>query len=84
MLARQTDPALVSLHRTARKLGLAPRRLRAAVRQGALPGFQPGNRTIYLRWPDVEKWVESQRVPISDHAQKCVADRLEHEAKMGG
>jgi excisionase family DNA binding protein len=71
----------MSVHQAAQRLGLAPRRLRAAVRDGALPGFRPGERTVYVRWPDLLRWLGTQRVPSSNHARERAAEIISEESK---
>ena len=63
----KTDRELVSIYRAARRLGLAPRRLRQAVRAGKLPAYRPGDRTVYIRWPELLDWLGTQRVPPPGH-----------------
>jgi excisionase family DNA binding protein len=79
----RTNETLVSLHQAANRLGLAPRRLRAAVRDGELPAFQPGRRTRYVLWPDVVRWLQSQRVASSNHARERVSEILKGKAAQG-
>ena len=52
----------MSLNRAARHLGLAPRRLREAVRRGELVAYQPGHRTVYIQWYELKRWLRTQRV----------------------
>jgi excisionase family DNA binding protein len=74
-----TERSLVTVHQAARRLGLAPRRLRVAVRRGELPGYRPGDRTVYVRWPEVLSWLRTQRVPSSDHARIRAAEIISEE-----
>jgi excisionase family DNA binding protein len=59
---------ILTIHQAAKRLKLAPRMLRAAVRRGDLPAYRPGLRTVYVMWPEVIAWLRTQRVPSSDHA----------------
>ncbi len=70
---------LLSLHEAARRLGLAPRRLRRAVADGELPGYRPGLRVVYVNWPEVTRWVSSQQVPIRSRARG--AEPMEEDAQ---
>ena len=87
---RTTEPApwvpeLPSVRRAARRLGIDPRRLRAAVRGGELEAYQPGSRACYVRWADVLRWLRAQRLPSSDFVRKRVAEILaSHNAKGKG
>jgi excisionase family DNA binding protein len=61
MVSYQID-RLVSVQEAARQLGLSPRRLRAAIREEELPAYQPGNRTVYLQWSELLRWLRSQQI----------------------
>lgn len=61
MVSNRID-RLISVQKAARQLGLSPRRLRAAVREGELPAYQPGHRTVYLQWSELLRWLKSQQI----------------------
>jgi excisionase family DNA binding protein len=69
-----TERELLSVNQAARQLGLAPRRLRTAIRTGELRAIRPGSRTCYVIWPDVLRWLREQRVAPCDHARTRVAE----------
>ena len=73
---------LLSVNQAARQLGLSPRRLREAVRSGELPAYRPGDRTVYLRWSELLRWLCTQRVRSSDHARDRAAEIIAEEARM--
>ena len=74
---------IVSVQRAGRRLGVDPRRLREAIRDGALQAYQPGVRAWYVRWADVLRWLGSQRVRSSslarDRAREILADDARKE-----
>ena len=72
---------LLSINQAARQLGLAPRRLREAVRTGELPAYRPGDRTIYVRWPEPLRWLGTMRVPSSNHARERAAEIISEEER---
>ena len=76
----RTDRELLSLNRAAQRLGLARRRLRAAIQAGELPGYQPGERTVYVRWSELLRWLRTLRVPSSNHARDRAAEIVAEEA----
>ena len=55
-------PDLLSVRRAAARLGIAPRTLRRAIRAGELPGYRPADRTVYLLWPELLRWLRTRRV----------------------
>ena len=73
------SPRLLTLRSAARRLGIDPRQLRAAIRSGALEAYQPGSRVCYVDWRDVLRWLRAQRVPSCDHARRRVAEIVSKE-----
>jgi excisionase family DNA binding protein len=71
---------LISVFKAARQLGLAPRRLREAIRTGELPAYRPGRRTTYVRWPELLRWLRGQRVPASNHARQRAREIVVEDA----
>jgi len=53
---------LLSLRQAARRLGVAERVLRQAVRTGALPAFKLGERTLRVKPTDLDDWIQDRRV----------------------
>ena len=54
---------LLSLRQAARRLGIAERVLRQAVRSGDLPAFKLGQRTLRVKPTDLDTWIQGLRVP---------------------
>jgi hypothetical protein len=50
------------------------------MRRGELPVYVVG-AWPRLRWRDVVRWIEKQRVPITRHAERRVAEILSREAR---
>ena len=53
---------LMTLRQAARKLGVAERVLRSAVRSGDLPAFRLGQRTLRVKPADLDDWIQDRRV----------------------
>ncbi len=53
---------LLSLRQAARRLGIAERVLRQAVRSGELPAFRLGQRTLRVKPTDLDGWIQDRRV----------------------
>lgn len=53
---------LLSLRQAARRLGVADRVLRQAVRSGDLPAFRLGMRTLRVKPSDLDDWIRNRRV----------------------
>jgi hypothetical protein len=65
--AVSSDLGFIPVARAARSLRINARRLRRAIRQGALPGYRIGNsRTVYLHPAELELWIRAQRVTPPD------------------
>ena len=64
---------LLSLRQAARELHLAERVIRSAVRNGDLPAFKLGERTLRVERSDLYRWVRSRRVPTwrNSHGAKA-------------
>jgi hypothetical protein len=73
-------PELLTLPIAAREAGVGVRQLRRAVAQGKVPVFLIG-RWSRVRWRDVLRWIERQRVPATPHAERRVAEILAREAR---
>ena len=59
-------PDFVTVRRAARRLGLSPSRLRAAIESGALPAYRPGSRWTLVDMAEVAAWIKSHRVAAPD------------------
>jgi excisionase family DNA binding protein len=53
---------LMTVRQAARKLGVAERVLRQAVRSGELPAFKLAQRTVRLKTADLDDWIQNRRV----------------------
>ena len=53
---------MISLRQAARKIGVAERVLRQAVRSGDLPAFRLGERTVRVKPVDLDDWIQNRRV----------------------
>ena len=74
-------PEVLSVRRAAQRLGIDPRQLRAAIRSGELEAYRPGTRASYVRWPEVLRWLRTQRVSSSNHARERAAEIIAEEAR---
>ena len=61
------DPELLSVRKAAGRIGLSPATLRRAIRSDELPGYRPGKRTVFVRWPEVIGWIRLQRIGSHKH-----------------
>lgn len=53
---------LMSVREAARRIGVADRVLRQAVRSGDLPAFKLGKRTLRVKPADLDDWIQNRRV----------------------
>ena len=54
---------LVTVREAAKELGIAERTLHQAVRQGELPAFRLGRRTVRIERAALREWVGRKRLP---------------------
>ena len=73
---------VISVRQAAIALRISPRHLRLAIRNGELAGYRLGGRTIRVRWPEVMKWLQRNRVPSSDHARVRAREILEAQGDL--
>ena len=78
----QPLPELLTLPKAARKAGVGVRQLRRATMLGELAVYQVGHWPR-VRWHDVLRWIDAQRVPVTSHARHRVAEILAREARVG-
>lgn len=57
-------PTYSTLSAYAQERGIPLKALRRAIRDGCLPSYRWGERTIYLRRDEAEAWEATQRVEI--------------------
>lgn len=74
---------LVTLPQAARRAGVGVRQLRRACKAGGLQLYQVGGWPR-VRWREVLGWIETCRVSTTPHAERVVAQRLQHEADTAG
>ena len=74
------QPELMSKPAACRRAGIGARQLDRAIASGDVPKFLIGGWPR-VRWRDVVRWIESQRVPISRHAANRLAE-LEREGRL--
>ena len=72
-------PELLTLPAAARWAGVGVRHLRRAAARGELPTYRVGT-WLRVRWPEVLRWISAQRVSVTPHAERRVAEVLEREA----
>jgi excisionase family DNA binding protein len=53
---------LITLRQAARGLGIAERVVRQAVRNGELPAYRLGKRTVRVKSADLDDWIQNRRV----------------------
>jgi hypothetical protein len=75
-------PELLTLPSAARRAGVGVRQLRNAATRGEIAVFQVGG-WLRVRWRDVLRWIDSQRVPATPHAERRVAEVLARERRKG-
>ena len=80
--ARQTIPELITIPAAAHMAGIGVRQLRNATAAGQIPVFGIG-RWPRVRWRDVVRWIDDQRVPATSHAERRVAEVLARESRKG-
>ncbi len=66
---------LMTLPRAAIRAGVGVKALRKAVKQAELPTFQIGTWPR-VRWAEVLRWIDRQRVPTTAHAKRRVDEVL--------
>lgn len=76
-----SDP-FPTIPQAAKRLGIGRRQLKRATEVGDVAVYQVGGWPR-VRWSEVLRWIESQRVPVSNHARARVEERLQHEARVG-
>ena len=78
----QSD-SFLTIPKAAKRLGIGRRQLKRAIVAGEVSVYQVGGWQR-VRWDSVIHWIESQRIPASDHARQRVAEILEHERRSVG
>ena len=81
--SRASNAELLTKNGACRRAGIGNRQLDRPIASGEIPVYQIGGWRR-VRWTDVARWIEKQRVPMTDHARRRVEERLQHEAGAGG
>lgn len=68
------EPEFLTLRAAARRAGIGVGQLRRAVRLGDLPVYQLGWPRV--RWSEVLRWINAQKVPVMRHARRRLAEVL--------
>jgi excisionase family DNA binding protein len=71
-----------TIPQAAKRLGIGRRQLNRAIDAGDVAVYQVGGWRR-VRWESVIRWIESQRVPVSNHARARVDEVLEREDRAG-
>jgi hypothetical protein len=79
LAATHEVPEFLTLPAAARKAGIGVRLLRRATQLGELSVYQVGNWPR-VRWRDVLRWIDAQRVPVTSHAKSRVAEVLARDS----
>ena len=74
------SPELLTVPTAARRAGIGVRQLRRAITSGEVPHYQVGSWPR-VRWREVVQWINAQRVRITRHAERRVAEVLAREEK---
>ena len=78
---RPTHSEFPTIPEACRRSGIGRSPLARAIKDQAIPVFQIGGWKR-VRWSDVVRWIEAQRVPVTDHAARRVAEVLEREGSL--
>ena len=65
--------ALLSVERAAKRLHVAPRHLRDAVKSGELEAIKPGRRTLFVTEAALATWLRSKRVETPSQRARAIA-----------
>ena len=74
-------PVYVTIPHASRLLGISARRLRLAVRDGKFPIYDVGTAWPRVKVSEVQRWIESTRAPLTDHAAKRVYEIKTRESR---
>ena len=73
-----------TLPQAARLFGIGVRRLRRKADEGAFPLYSAGSAWPRVKFTEVESWLRSTRIPVTDHAAQRVDEILEREQRTVG
>ncbi len=73
-------PEMLTLPAAARRAGVGVRQLRRAAKRGELQLYSVG-AWPRVRWRDVLRWIDRQRVRATLHAEQRVAEVLARESR---
>jgi excisionase family DNA binding protein len=72
-------PGALSASAAALKYGISRGVIAKAIRNGELPGYRIGARTLRVLPAEMERWIRSHRVTPTRDAEALAADLLERE-----
>lgn len=76
-------PEYATLPRAAEHFGIGLKTLRRLVAAGDVPSYSAGTSWPRVKPSEVEAFIRSTRVRVSDHSRARVEERLAHEARNG-
>ena len=83
MTARDTiKPEFGTLPQASRLFGIGIRRLRRKADEGAFPLYTGDSAWPRVKFAEVEAWLRSTRISVTDHAAKRVDEILEREGAV--
>ena len=76
-------PEFVTIPQAAKRLGIGVKLLRRRARGGAFPVYRPGTSWPRVRIADVERWVDSTRIRVTDDDRAFVDEVISGEGTRG-
>ena len=67
-----------------RRFGIGLKKLRQRAAEGAFPVYSGETAWPRVKFAEVEEWLRSTRVPVTDHARSRVDEILARETNRGG
>ena len=77
------QPEYGTLPQAARRFGIGLKRLRLRAAEGCFPIYTAESTWPRVKFAEVEDWIRSTRVPVTNHARARVEERLAHESRAG-
>ena len=74
---------LLTLPALAREYGMSVKRIRREAKLGSFPVYSVGTCRRHARRDEFTRWIQSTRVPVSQHAVRRVEEVLERERSSG-
>ena len=76
-------PEYGTLPEAARRFSIGLKKLRRRGAEGCFPVYTGETTWPRVKFSEVEAWLRSTRIPVSNHARARVEERLQHEAQAG-